>query len=53
MKIPRFVLLFCLFSLGPLRLIHAAQPDFGPNVTIFDSGMQTSQIQATVDAIAA
>ncbi|MFL5732850.1 MAG: adenylyl cyclase [Chloroflexia bacterium] len=29
------------------------QPDFGPNVYIFDPSMSTSQIQATVDAIAA
>ena len=28
-------------------------PDFGPNVIIFDPSMPTSQIQATVDAIAA
>ena len=28
------------------------QPDFGPNVMIFDPSMSTSQIQATVDAIA-
>ena len=28
------------------------QPDFGPNVKIFDPSMPTSQIQATVDAIA-
>jgi hypothetical protein len=28
-------------------------PDFGPNVLIFDPSMPTSQIQATVDAIAA
>ena len=28
------------------------QPDFGPNVVIFDPSMPTSQIQATVDAIA-
>jgi hypothetical protein len=27
-------------------------PDFGPNVTIFDPSMPTSQIQAAVDAIA-
>ena len=27
-------------------------PDFGPNVMIFDPSMPTSQIQATVDAIA-
>ena len=31
---------------------HAAPPDFGPNVKIFDPSMPTSQIQATVDAIA-
>jgi len=30
----------------------ADQPDFGPNVYIFDPSMPTSQIQATVDAIA-
>ncbi len=28
------------------------QPDFGPNVKIFDPSMSTSDIQATVDAIA-
>ena len=28
------------------------QPDFGPNVMIFDPSMPTSQIQAAVDAIA-
>src|SRR4051812_48881869 len=30
-----------------------AKPDFGPNVLIFDPSMPTSQIQASVDAIAA
>jgi len=30
-----------------------SMPDFGPNVLIFDPSMPTSQIQATVDAIAA
>jgi hypothetical protein len=29
-----------------------SQPDFGPNVMIFDPSMPTSQIQAVVDAIA-
>jgi hypothetical protein len=29
-----------------------SQPDFGPNVMIFDPSMPTSQIQAAVDAIA-
>jgi hypothetical protein len=40
-----------LFSC-PLGQIYAAQPDFGPNVFIFDPSVPTSQIQATVDAIA-
>jgi hypothetical protein len=31
----------------------AGQPDFGPSVRVFDPSMPTSQIQATVDAIAA
>ena len=31
----------------------AAVPDFGPNVKIFDPSMSTSEIKATVDAIAA
>ena len=30
----------------------ATAPDFGPNVIVFDPSMPTSQIQATVDAIA-
>jgi hypothetical protein len=32
---------------------RAAQPDFGPNVLVFDPSMPTSQIQAAVDAVAA
>jgi len=31
----------------------AATPDFGPNVKIFDPSMSTSEIKATVDAVAA
>jgi hypothetical protein len=31
----------------------SGQPDFGPNVIVFDPSMPQSQIQATVDAIAA
>lgn len=31
---------------------RGGQPDFGPNVVIFDPSMSTSQIQATVDSIA-
>ena len=30
----------------------SGQPDFGPNVLIFEPGMPTSQIQAAVDAVA-
>ena len=30
----------------------SGQPDFGPNVLIFDPSMSTSQIQAAVDAVA-
>ena len=52
LKITRLVFLCCLFSIGPLGLVHAMQPDFGPNVMIFDPSMPTSQIQAAVDAIA-
>src|SRR3954466_4697483 len=32
---------------------HSAQPDFGPNVKIFDPSMPLDQIQAAVDAVAA
>ena len=32
---------------------RAATPDLGPNVIVFDPSMPMSQIQATVDAIAA
>jgi hypothetical protein len=31
----------------------ASPPDFGPNVIVFDPSMPTSQIQATIDGIAA
>ena len=38
---------------APLTLAPGpSQPDFGPNVMIFDPSMPTSQIQAQVDAIA-
>src|SRR5438876_1555954 len=50
------VLVFGLTStaLAQAGTTHAtAQPDFGPNVKIFDPSMPTSQIKATVDAIAA
>jgi len=52
MKISPFVVLSCLCAVGPLLPTHAAHPDFGPNVMIFNPSMPTSQIQAAVDAIA-
>ncbi len=39
-------------SAAPAHQPPAGQPDFGPNVKIFDPTMPTSEIQATVDAIA-
>ena len=38
---------------GPAAAAAPGQPDFGPNVVVFDPSMPVSQIQATVDAIAA
>jgi hypothetical protein len=52
MHLPRSIAFCCLFSIGTLSLVRATPPDFGPNVKIFDPSMMTSQIQATVDAIA-
>ncbi|HEV7204279.1 MAG TPA: glycosyl hydrolase family 28-related protein [Jatrophihabitans sp.] len=37
----------------PTPAVTAGQPDLGPNVYVFDPSMPTSQIQTTVDAIAA
>jgi hypothetical protein len=48
---PRYVFLCCLFSVGTLGLGHATQPDFGPNVTVFDPSMSAGTIQAAVDAV--
>ena len=46
-----------LIGVGALSTATIAQaetaPDFGPNVVIFNPSMTTSQIQATVNAIAA
>jgi hypothetical protein len=41
-----------LASLAAAGTASAAQPDLGPNVKIFDPTMPTSQIQASVDAVA-
>jgi hypothetical protein len=38
---------------GPAAAAAPSQPDFGPNVVIFDPSMPVAEIQATVDAIAA
>jgi hypothetical protein len=40
-------------SAAPADPQPVGQPDFGPNVRIFDPSMPASEIQATVDAIAA
>ena len=46
-------ILALLLSTAPfLSASAASQPDFGPNVMIFDPSMPTSQIQAAVDSIA-
>jgi hypothetical protein len=41
-----------LASLGAAGMTSAADPEFGPNVMIFDPSMSTSQIQAAVDSVA-
>jgi len=40
------------FPLTARAAISASQPDFGPNVYVFNASMPLSQIQATVDAVA-
>jgi hypothetical protein len=49
-------LLLSVWSALPVNVAAAkppgSPPDFGPNVLVFDPSMPTSQIQATVDAIA-
>jgi hypothetical protein len=42
-----------LFSIGTLGLVRATPPDFGPNVTIFDPSMPSSEIQSAFDAVQA
>jgi hypothetical protein len=51
MKIPRRFFLSCLFSVSPLGMVHATQPDFGPNVLIFDPSMPASEIQAALNQV--
>jgi hypothetical protein len=41
-----------LTAFGGAATAAPPEPDFGPNVKIFDPSMSTSQIKATVDAIA-
>src|SRR5580700_2721317 len=52
MHLPRRFALCCLLSFGALGLVRATPPDFGPNVSIFNPSMPTSQIPTAVDAIA-
>ena len=40
------------FPLTARAATSASQPDFGPNVYVFNASMPLSQIQATVDAVA-
>jgi hypothetical protein len=40
-------------STVPAAVARSGQPDLGPNVYVFDPSMPQSQIQQTVDAIAA
>ncbi|MGE5374210.1 MAG: glycosyl hydrolase family 28-related protein [Bacteroidota bacterium] len=47
------ILALMLMALPMQSASAAGQPNFGPNVLIFDPSMPTSQIQAAVDAIAA
>jgi hypothetical protein len=49
MKIPPWTFLCYFLFVGPLGLIHAMQPDFGPNVTVFDASMPARDIQAALD----
>jgi hypothetical protein len=53
MRIPFVTLLYCLSTVATLVSAQAAQPDFGPNVTIFDSSMPSSAIQSAFDAVQA
>jgi hypothetical protein len=51
MKISPKIFLSSLLAVSPFGLLDANQPDFGPNVYIFDPSMPASSIQSTVDAI--
>jgi hypothetical protein len=53
MRIPSLTLLCCLSTVASLVFAQAAQPDFGPNVTIFDPSMPGSAIQSAFDAVQA
>ena len=46
------VLANCALLVAPAALADSSQPNFGPNVYIFNPSMPQSQIQATVDALA-
>ena len=51
MKIPAGVFLCSLLSLGTAGFAQAIQPDFGPNVTVFDPSIPSSTIQSALDAV--
>ena len=46
------VLVVACFPLTGRAATSASQPDFGPNVYVFNASMPLSQVQATVDAVA-
>jgi len=50
MKMPPWFFLGCFFSVAPV-VIHAMEPDFGPNVIVFDPGMPATDIQATLNRV--
>src|SRR5690242_9827359 len=54
----RLIVVFALLAVGvvvsgPAAAATPSQPDFGPNVVIFNPSMPVAEIQARVDAIAA
>jgi hypothetical protein len=50
MKIPLWFFLGCFFSVAPV-VMHAMEPDFGPNVIVFDPSMPATDIQAALNQV--
>jgi hypothetical protein len=51
MKIPPGVFLCSLLYLGTAGFAQALEPDFGPNVTVFDPSMPAGTVQSALDAV--